>query len=233
MNRIRKYDNRYQVIITPHIIVSPDSSLMLGNWLDQDLQNYKVISFDLLQDAQYEALKYPDIDWYRIIVNHKYIFHRLCEQLKTIINKSGINVEFIQHLMTPDEFKNSMFDRIISQYTSQNPRTFIPDIISFTIINPWTENLNKLSKFIEAYREHLYRDDMRIRHKKIIDDMVIYLYGVTEAKTVFQIKLIPTLLYHWSLWNNNNNNNNTILSDNLYKKYISQQNAIDNGYIRS
>jgi len=228
MNRIRKYGDIYQVIITPEIIVSPDSSLMLGGWMDQDIQSFKIFNFNTLQDAQCEAFNYPDIDWYRITMNHKYIFARLKEQIEGVINNSGINVQFISHIMSADEFKNSMFDRVLN---NSNSRILIPDIISFTIINPWTENLKRLSKLIEFNREHLYRDDLRIRHKKIIDGTTIYLYGATEFGTVYEIKLIPTLLYHWTLWNNNNKEKRQ-LSDDLYKKYIRQQNELDNGYIR-
>ena len=66
MNRIRKIDNNYQVLITPDIKLSPDSSLLIGNWEDESLRNYYILQFESLNDAQAEAYNYPDIDWYRI-----------------------------------------------------------------------------------------------------------------------------------------------------------------------
>ena len=74
MNRIRKVDNMYQVLITPDIKISPDSALLIGNWSDESLRNFYVLQFESLNDAQAEAFKYPDIDWYKIVLNHKYIF---------------------------------------------------------------------------------------------------------------------------------------------------------------
>ena len=37
MNRIRKYNGGFQVLITPNIKISPDASLMLGNWEGEEL----------------------------------------------------------------------------------------------------------------------------------------------------------------------------------------------------
>ena len=77
MNRIRKLDDKYQVLLTPTISMSPDSSLIIGNWEDESLRNYKVLQFETMNDAMAEAYKYPDIDWYKMVLNHKYIFQRL------------------------------------------------------------------------------------------------------------------------------------------------------------
>ena len=178
MNRIRKYGDIYQVILTPDMIVSPDSSLLLGGfttfggtWMDQDVHNFKVLNFNTLQDAQCESFNHPDIDWHKITMNHKYIYMRLQQQIQHIIKTSNINVQFLSHLMTADEFKNSMFAKTLN---NTNSRVMIPDIISFTIINPWTENLKRLSNYIQTFREHLYRDDLRIRQKKTIQHLRPY-----------------------------------------------------------
>ena len=75
MNRIRKLDGKYQVLITPTLQMSPDSSLLIGNWEDESLRNYSVLQFETMNDAMCEAYNYPDIDWYKMALNHKYIFH--------------------------------------------------------------------------------------------------------------------------------------------------------------
>ena len=168
MNRIRKIGNVFQVLITPSIKVSPDNALMVGNWDDEELRNYYILEFPTHRDAENEAFKHPDIDWYRLVINHKHIFNRLETTLKTIVNNMGFTVEFQSNLMNPMMFKNTMFDRITYSGERFNMRFGMSDLISFTIINPWTNNLHKISKIIESHRSHLHRDDLRIRDKKLL-----------------------------------------------------------------
>ena len=227
MNRIRQINGIFQVLITPNIKISPDSSLMLGNWEDADLRNFYVLEFDNLQSAQCEAFKHPDIDWYRIILNHKYIFERLNRTIKNILE--DYNVEYYSHLMSPEGFKNTIFDRVLQGGERFNTRYGFTDIISFTIVNPWSNTLKRISKNIEHFREHLYRDDVRIRSKKIIDDKIISLYGVTEFGTIFEIKLLPSLIYQWMTWHKRYGHTKQKYSESLYRKYLQMQDTIDRG----
>src|SRR3989304_6180205 len=93
MNRIRKFDGVFQVLITPEIKIAPDSPIMVGNWEDENLRNYYVLSFESLNDAQAEAFKYPDIDWHRLVIYHQHIFQRLDGQIRGLISTMGSNVE--------------------------------------------------------------------------------------------------------------------------------------------
>jgi hypothetical protein len=229
MNRIRNHNGLYQVLITPSIKISPDSSLMVGNWEDEELRNFHVLEFDTLRDAQCEAFEHPDIDWYRLVLNHKHIYIRLKGDLQKIIRESGINVEFLSNLMEADTFKNIIFNRVINNGERFNLKHDANDIISFTIVNPWTSNLNKLSKLIEFHREHLYRNDLRIKSKTIVDKKIIYLYGYTEFGTIYEIKLLPTLIYQWSVWYLKHGYRNEQYADKLYKKYVKMQSDLDNG----
>ena len=113
MNRIRKTSEGYQVLLTPNISVSPDSSLMIGNWSDPELRNFRVMSFDSLNDALAESYKYADIDWYRLIINHEHIFNRLDKQIRAILDSYELNVEVHSKLMGPAEFKQTMFERVL------------------------------------------------------------------------------------------------------------------------
>ena len=143
---------------------------------------------------------YPDIDWYRIILNHEYIYQRLYTDITKIIKKFNFKVQFIPKLMDPITFKNTIFDRVLISGDRYNLAQGMNDIISFTIVNPWTSNLHELAQKLLSHREHIYRDDLRIRHKKIRDNKIIYLYGKTEIGTLYEIKLVPTLLYQWAEW---------------------------------
>ncbi len=231
MNRIRKYDNKFQVLITPNIKVSPDSSLIIGNFEDESLRNFHVLQFETLNDALCEAYQYPDIDWFRMVLNHKYIFKRLEDTLKQIISDNQLQVEFKSKLVEPDELKNIMFERVIRGGSRFNLRSNLNDIISFTFINPWTSNLHNISKMIEIHTEHVYRDDLRIRSKKIIDGKIICLYGFTEFGTMYEIKLIPTLLYQWSSWYNKAGYKNEEEAQKNYLQILEQQDALDNNII--
>jgi len=227
MNRIRKLHEVYQVLITPNIKISPDSSLMLGNWEDEELRNFFILEFQTLRDAQCEALKHPDIDWYRIVINHKHIYQRIKIALEQIIYENNFVVEYHPSLMDPEQFKNTMFDRVMQNGERFNLTYGMNDIMNFTIVNPWTNNLHKLAKNIESHREHLYRDDLRIRSKKIIDGTTVILYGVTELGSVYSIKLVSTLLYQWSEWYKSHGNSNNDYGIKLYSNFLKTQEILD------
>jgi hypothetical protein len=229
MNRIRKVDNKYQVLITPEYKVVPDSVVMIGNFTDENLRNYYIVEFDDLEEAQCEALKYNDIDWERFILNHVEIFKRLNMQLKSILDENSFFVECRPKLMNSEELKNTFMDRVINGGERFNLRHKLNDIISFTIINPWVGTLNQIAKILETHREHLHRDDLRLRSKNIIDKKIIILYGYTEFGTMYEIKLIPTLLDQWACWYRRSGNRNEKAALKLYNDLMIQQNNIDSG----
>lgn len=232
MNRIRKLGAVFQVLITPSIKVSPDSSIMVGNWEDDELQNFYVLEFPTLGNAKCEALKHPDIDWYRLVLNHKYIFQRLENTVRSVVNDQGMTVEFIPKLMSPETLKNTMFDRVMKDGDRFNLRYGASDIISFTIVNPWTKNLFKIAKALENHRAHPYRDDLRIREKRLTDGKIISLLGVTEFGTIYEIKLIPTLLHQWSEWNKKTGYLKQEKADKLYEDMLKKQDETDKLVIR-
>lgn len=231
MNRIRKIKDGYQVLITPDIKLAPDQSLLIGNWTDEKLRNYSVLQFDSLNDAQYEAYNYPDIDWYRLVLNHQHIFIRLETTIKDILKNNNFNVDFRPVLMDTETLKETMFNRVLKNGERFNLRQNMNDIINFTIINPWVSTLQSISTVLETYQAHLYRDDLRLRHKKIIDGKIICLYGVTEFGTTYEIRLIPTLLQQWVEWYKKNGYKNEDNANEFYNKIMNQQDAVDNGPI--
>lgn len=231
MNRIREYNGSFQVVITPDIKISPDTSLLIGNWADENLRNYYILQFDSFNDAMAEALNYPDIDWYKMVLNHKYIFARLDETLRGIIDKYNFNVEYKARLLDPTTLKNVMFDRVMKQGERFNLRYGLNDIIQFTIINPWKNNLHVIAKIIENYTSDTYRDDLRIRFKKIVDGQIIYLYGYTEFGTVYAIKLIPTLLNQATMWYDKVGGKDEKNFMAQYEKLLKMQREVDAGVV--
>lgn len=232
MNRVRKLGDKFQVLITPSIKVSPDSALMVGNWEDDELRNYYVLEYETLGDAMVEALNHPDIDWYRLVLNHKYIYQRLKNNIQKVIYDTGMTVEFKPHLMSPEMLKNTMFDRVQQGGERFNLRYGLNDIISFTIVNPYSKNLFKLANALGNYREHFLRDDLRIRERRLLNNKTICLYGVTEAGSVYEIRLVPTLLYHWSESYKRSGYLHPSHAEKLFQDTMKQQDQVDRQTIR-
>lgn len=227
MNRIRQSNGVYQVLITPSIKIAPDSALMVGNWDDENLRNYYVLEFQTLNDAQCEAFKHPDIDWHRLIINHEHIFYRLRSKIRSILDEFNFDVEFNSHLMSSETLKNAMFDRVLNGGERFNLRYNMTDIISFTITNPWSSILHKVAKSLELHRGHLYLDELRIRDKKIVDGKIICLYGITELGTIYEIKLLPTILQQWANWMNRYGFRQPEKGEQLYRQMLETQKRID------
>jgi hypothetical protein len=133
--------------------------------------------------------------------------------------------------MTPEEFKNIMFNRVLAGGERFNMRHDFNDIICFTIVNPWSNVLHKISKMLEQHRVHLFRDELRIKEKKIIDGKIISLYGYTEFGSVYEIKLIPSLLDQWANFARKNAYRNPEGVQALYVKMLNSQKAVDQGSI--
>lgn len=228
MNRIRKVGDKYQVLITPDNLISPDSSILYGNWSSESLQKFYIKEYEFLEDAQNEALNYSDIDWYRLILNQAEIFKRLSKLIAGIIEQSGIIFEYHPVLMEPDEVKNILMDRVMNGGEKFNLRYRLNDMMTFTLINPWTKNLHKMSKILESYREYYQRDDLRIRSKRILDKKIISLTGVTDIGTVYEIRLVPTLLEQWGSWQRKNSHINPNVAIQKYNLLMQKQIELDN-----
>lgn len=220
MNRVRNFNGVYQVLLTPDIndVSSPDSSTLIGSWFEPDLRNFNVLEFGNMNDAIYEALKYPDIDWRKIIGDHEYIYKELSTLLQTILASYPINVQVIPHLLSPCQLKNNVFTAAISK----NPN--LVNIINFTIISQWSKVLDKTMAVILRDLTGYYR----INKVKKTYGKIIYLLGNTPYGTTYQIKLIPSLLYQYFL-----NSSNSLGANNqqVFKKILDMQNRIDNGEV--
>lgn len=231
MNRIRRVDDIFQVLITPYMKVAPDVPLLIGNWDDETMRNFSVINYENLNDAQCEAFNYPDIDWHRIVLNHEHIFVRLRNTIQELLNRYNFKVEFKAELMDGEMFKNTMFNRVERNGERFNLRFTMNDIMSFTIVNPWSKTLHKIAHMLENHREHLARDDLRIRFKRILDNKIILLHGHTELGTIYEIRLVPSTLDQWAQWMQEIGFTKYDYSMSLYKKLIKQQDYVDNNVV--
>lgn len=222
MNRIRINGNKYQVLITPDYIHSSGLEVMLDNWTDASFNNFYIVDFDNLQDALYEALKYPDIDWYKLVSFHIEIYKKTKEYLANLLDKYNFNVEFKPSLITPEELKSSFFDRVTYSKKSFNMTYGLNDIITFNVLHPWSKNLEQIANNLEKDKQ------LKITAKHYKDN-AIYLTGITDIGTTYSIVLMPLHIYNVLKWimKNRGNNNAENVFEQVYSKALEQQKKLD------
>jgi hypothetical protein len=193
MNRIRKYNNVYQVLITPHHRFDSGCELMLGGWNDGSLSGYSIKEYQYIDEALNASFKHPDIDWLKLVLFHKEIYYKLHKIIKGELVGHDFIIDFEPHLMSPEELKEAFFIRILN-FGQQFKLTYnMNDIISFNIINPWTSNLKIIQSVLVNNRN--------LRIIKIIEDNnVIRLIGKTDIGTSYEIALWTTMMSQWARW---------------------------------
>lgn len=193
MNRIRKHKNKIQVLITPHHRFDPGFELMLGAWTDDHLRNYSIKEFVDMDDALEEAFNYPDIDWEKMVIFHKDIFVKLHKIIKSELQYNDFIVELEPQIMSAEQVKHAMFDRVMKFGKRFKLNYNLNDIIGYHIINPWGKNLREIFKVL--------RDNKNLRIVRYeTDNGVIRAIGETDIGTNYEIILWPTLVAHWARW---------------------------------
>jgi hypothetical protein len=226
MNRIRKMGKKYQVLCTPNHEYDSDIEFLLGTWSDSDICGFAVIEFNNFVEAKFEADKFPDINWTKIVQFHKDNFYHLRDIVKITIEDTGMIVGFYPKLMSPEEAKHIMFERIISFQKSDMEFRMLDgmnDIISYTITNPWVKNLREIIKIL------FNNIELRL-FKKIEKNNMFHLIGKTHIGTTYEIILYPDLIYNWVQWQNNNTWLHENQKDKSLKKVIELQKIIDNSF---
>jgi hypothetical protein len=223
MNRIREYNFKYQVLITPTMPMHTGYELMMGNWTDEHLRNYYVLEFDNMGDAQCEAFKHPDIDWEKMSLMHQNVYYDLKNVIKKILNDHKFIGEFQPKILSPNELKNTMFDRVMYYGKRFTLRYNFNDSIGFHIVNPFTKNLIEISKYLEV--------DPRLRiHRKFINNGVIHLIGRTDLGTTFEIGLWPTMIAQWARWAEENPQISTENKKYSFLEAVKKQEKMDSGF---
>ena len=224
MNRVRQYDNKFQVLITPHHIYHSGFELMLGNWTDAHLKNYRIDTFNSWEEAIEKAYQFPDINWDQMVLWHKDIFSKLYGIIKYEININNFNVEFEPKLLNSYQLKDVMFNRIMIFGERFRLGYHMNDIISFHIINPFTSNLEELAEIFSVNQA------LRIVYKTN-DKGIIRLVGKTDIGTFYEIVLWPTIISHWAKWAYANPNVPEIIKVKQLEKTVEKQRKMDNSDI--
>lgn len=193
MNRIRKYNDKFQVLITPHHRFDSGFELMLGAWNDDHLRNYQVKTYNTMGEAVNEATNYPDINWDKLVEFHKDIYVKLNKIIKDEIENKQFIVNYEPRIMKPNDVKNIMFDRV-SLFGERFKLNYnMNDIIGYHIINPWSKNLREIMSALKNV------DSLKIKRFEH-DHGVIRLIGETDIGTTYEIVLWTSLLFNWSKW---------------------------------
>jgi hypothetical protein len=190
MNRIREKDGKSQVLVTPHNRFDNSFELILGNWSDQYLKNYSVVIFEDSEKAFEFSYTMPDLNWNKLILFNKDNFQQLYKIIQHHIIINEFNVEFVAKMQTPEELKNTMFERIILKGERFRLQNDLNDIFAFFIINPWTSNLIELANIIKL--------DQSLGIFKLVREYgITRLIGKTSNYTTYEIVLVPTIIYNW------------------------------------
>lgn len=220
MNRVRKLGDEYQVLMTPHQRFHSGIELMLGNWTDPHLSNYYVETYNTLEDAMARAYNFPDINWDQLILYHKDIYGKLFEIIRYEIDVNNFDMALEPILMNSYQAKNLMFDRVINYGKRFRLIYHMNDIISFQIVNPYTENLKELAEILSLNQA------LRIMYK-VEGNGVIKLVGKTDLGTSYEILLIPSLVDNWKKWTIKNLHLPKDVRLIKLKKVLMQQKEID------
>ena len=220
MNRIRIYNNKYQVLITPTLSSSASFETLIDNWQDENLLHFYIKEYEFQSDAMYEALNYPDIDWFKLVTIHREHYNMYKNIVKEIIDKNKMVVEFVHKLIDPLILKHMVFDKVMQN--DPELKYGLNEIISFKIINPWSKNLNQFAKIFTNYRE-LHIAEQHSSNGKII------LNGKTNIGTTYEIILLPTLINHLEQWiqTNKHDTNMGMILKKIYPQMIKIQEEFD------
>jgi hypothetical protein len=224
MNRIRKHGDKYEVLVTPYHMYDSQMEIILGGWRDENLTGYSIKTFDTLQAAQEEAYNYPDIFWNKLISDHVEYYKILSKTLQNLLNDYLVIAELKCHLMTADELKYSMFNRIKRNDAAFRLYNNLNDIICFKIINPWTFNCIEISKKLIQVAE------LRII-KHFVVNKALYLIGETPLGTTYQIIVMSTLINQFIEWKKLHPEASQNSLSNMLNQSIEMQNVIDKNII--
>lgn len=222
MNRVRKYNNEYQVLITPYQRFNAGQEYMLGNWSDAQLKGFRVNKYKLWEDAMEVAFQLPDINWDQMVLFHRDIFRRLYDVIKYEIDVNNFDVEFEPKILNSFQLKEVMFNRVIAFGERFRLGYQMNDVISYHIMNPYTSNIRELSEILSVNQA------LRIIYKTN-DKGIIRLVGKTDIGTTYEIVLWTSLTAQWAKWSFRNQELPNEIKMKQLEKIIKEQEKVDNG----
>lgn len=223
----------YQSLVTPHQKYNTGLEHLLGFWSDESMIGFEVNTHNNYKDAECDVHDMPTIDWEALVLHHSECYSFLRDHLSFTLKKFNIVVEYKHNLATPEQVKNRMFNRVLKGQEMIKEKKSIHgfrtvydmnDIISFTIINPWSQNLHEIaSRLVRTERLNIMY--------KIEKNNIIKLIGRTEIGTTYEIILTTSIMHNWYQWKIQNPqlSDERILSS--LKSCIRSQKILDSTYV--
>lgn len=180
MNRIRKVDNKYQVLINENYKTNPSIELTLGSLLAKEyLKDYEVKEYGTMREAMYISYNLPDIDFEKIYSDCIDVFKILNKEIKETLK--GIDMNYTPYLLGPQQIKDVLFDRVIEKGRRFSFYNF-NDIIAFDISVNYPVELERIIKYLINNRK------LRLI-RRVDNDTNIRLIGLTENNITYEIRL--------------------------------------------
>ena len=214
MNRIRKVNNTYQVLVNQNYRTNPSIELTLGSLLAEEyLRDYELVEFDNISDAMKLAFNLPAISFKKIVSDCIDSYKILDKEITNTL--SSLIITYYPHLLSPEELKTAIFDRvgILGQrFTLYN----FNDVIAFDIVVNYCTEVNKISNLLKLNKKlRIMRIEKTRTHTKLI--------GLTENNITYEIRLWVHKVYdfmRWIYYNNKNINDYLIqLKELINKEY--------------
>ena len=184
MNRIREFQNKYQVLITPTQPNNAEFELLLGDMINADgdnLSDYSVKTYDTLHEARLEAYLYPDINWNKIIL----LYENAKYDIKYLITEITQNLEI--QLMSALKLKNNVFDRVLQYNNKFNAYRHLNDILCFNITDADGNNIISICNYLLS--------EQRLRIKTIYQSKyATTLIGTTDLGLPYKIYIVTQLV---------------------------------------
>lgn len=220
MNRIRIYNNKFQVLITPTILPNASFEMIIDQWYDENFIHFYIKEYEIQAEAMCEALNYPDIDWYKLVNIHRENYNMYNKMIREIVEKNKMVVEIESILIEPNILKHLVFDKVMQ--SDYDLKYGLHEIISYKIINPWTNNIKRFANIFMKYNE------LNIYDNHVINGKII-LNGKTTIGTTYEIILMPSLIYHIEKWIdiNKEDSNISLIIKNVYPQMIKIQEEFD------
>jgi hypothetical protein len=175
-----------------------------------------------LGSAQCKAFEYPDIDWRVMVLNYKNAYHDIKDEINKTLDDEKFIADVTATFLTPDQAKNTMFDRVMNSGKRFSLVFMMNDIIQYHISNPYTKNVNEIA------RKLINNKNLKI-FKQNITQGCICLIGKTSLGLTYEICVWTTLMLNWAKWVNNNPNVSATVKKDAFIKTVSQQKELDNG----
>lgn len=184
MNRLRKLNNKYEVLITPHLLYQTGLELMLGNWMDKNFDGFAIEKYDDINSAAERLCNYPELNFDQLVLYHKEIYNKLYELV--LLELENINEKIVLEpiLKNSKTLRDNFFERIKILGNDFRLLYHMTDIISFNIYV-------KKEILVKIITENLISNQalriIHIKKNKFDDKKYIKFVGQTDIGTTYQI----------------------------------------------